>query len=490
MNIFNRMTIIKECLKETFQSKVRWKSTIYALSSGVGKCGVSIIRVSGSCASNAVLGMTTLSKLPEPRKAYLKKIIDPITREHLDNGLLLWFPGPMSFTGEDSCEFQVHGGRAVVSSILQGLSKLPNFRPADPGEFTKMSYYNNKMDLTEVEGLFDLINADTEFQQKQALMQLEGSLRKLYSSWRCILLENLSNVEAYIDFSETDNIEENILDDVNLSLENLVSAIEAHLSDNRSGELLRDGVKVAIIGAPNTGKSSFLNFMCNREAAIVTNIPGTTRDIVQVSLDISGYSVNLIDTAGIRCKTSDIIEEIGINKAKDQAQCADLVILIVDVQQILKAKDINFWFQEYSEKMNVDLKKCLIFINKVDTVSINQLSKLKDMSIHSSFKVCFGSCITNKGLTKVMSAFKNHLHKLCGNPNFEQPRCSQIRHRYCLETSLFNIKKYLEVSRIDMNVDVAADYLRRATHYIGKITGHVSTEEMLDTIFSKFCIGK
>ncbi|XP_050422789.1 tRNA modification GTPase GTPBP3, mitochondrial [Adelges cooleyi] len=485
------MNVLKQRLPKSYNNlQTRMKSTIYALSSGFGKCGVAVVRVSGPSASHAILKMTRLPALPEPRKACLNKIVDPSTKEQLDNGLLLWFPKPNSYTGEDSCEFQVHGGRAVVASILHGLSKLPNFRPAEPGEFTKRSFYNNKMDLTEVEGVSDLIDADTELQRKQALMQLEGSLRQLYSSWRRILLENLANVEAYIDFSETDNIEDSVMVNVRSSLQKLSTDIQVHLSDNRSGELLRDGVKVAIIGAPNTGKSSFLNFMSNREAAIVTDMPGTTRDLVQVSLDVSGYSVILTDTAGIRTETVDVIEEIGIKKAIDQARVADLVILIADVQHILRANDINVWFQEYSAKMNVDLNKCLVFVNKVDTLSIGQVNKLKTLLKSSSLELCFGSCITNKGLTKVMAAFEKSLIELCGKPNFEHPRCSQARHRYYLEMALADVKKYLEDSKQDVNVDVAAEHLRRATLQVGRITGHVSTEEMLNVIFSKFCIGK
>ncbi|CAH1720782.1 unnamed protein product [Aphis gossypii] len=468
----------------------RLKSTIYALSSGLGKCGVAVIRVSGPCASDAILNMTHLKHLPKSRKACLNKIIDPTTKEQLDNGLLLWFPGPKSFTGEDCCEFQVHGGRAVVTSVLNGLSKLSNFRPADPGEFTKRSFYNNKMDLTEVEGLADLIEADTEFQRKQALMQLEGALRQLYSSWRQYLLENLACVEAYIDFSETDNIEYLVLENVKENLEKLAKEIEMHLMDNRSGELLRDGVKVAIIGAPNTGKSSLLNSLCNREAAIVTDLPGTTRDPIQVPLDVFGYSVLLIDTAGIRSQTVNLIEDLGIKKSKVQAQSADMVILMIDAQYLLDVDNIDLWLQKYIENLKVQCVNCLVYVNKIDIVSDNQVVRLKKISQNSNWTMCFGSCKVNDGLTDMMKTFENYLQKLCGNPNFEHPRCTQARHRYCLLKALSNVQMYLEISKSKENIDVAAQHLRRATLNVGKITGHVSTEEMLNVIFSKFCIGK
>ncbi|XP_026823402.1 tRNA modification GTPase GTPBP3, mitochondrial [Rhopalosiphum maidis] len=469
---------------------IRLKSTIYALSSGLGKCGVAVIRVSGPRASDAILNMTHLKYLPKPRKACLNKIIDPTTKEQLDNGLLLWFPGPRSFTGEDCCEFQVHGGRAVITSILHGLSKLPNFRPAEPGEFTKRSFYNNKMDLTEVEGLADLIEADTEFQRKQALMQLEGALRQLYSSWRQHILENLAYVEAYIDFSETDNIEDLVLENVKENLEKLAKEIEMHLMDNRSGELLRDGVKVAIIGAPNTGKSSLLNSLCSREAAIVTDLPGTTRDPIQVPLDVSGYSVLLIDTAGIRSQTVNLIEDLGIKKSKVQAQSADMVILMADVQYLLDVDNIDLWLQNYVKNLKVQYDNCLVYVNKIDTVSDDQMVRLKKLSQNSNWTVCFGSCKVNEGLSDMMRTFKSHLQKLCGNPNFEHPRCTQARHRYCLLKALNSVQMYLDISKSDENIDVAAQHLRKATLHVGKITGHVSTEEVLNVIFSKFCIGK
>ncbi|XP_015365830.1 PREDICTED: tRNA modification GTPase GTPBP3, mitochondrial isoform X1 [Diuraphis noxia] len=468
----------------------RLKSTIYALSSGLGKCGVAVIRVSGPCASDAILNMTHLKYLPKPRKACLNKIIDPTTKEQLDNGLLLWFPGPKSFTGEDCCEFQVHGGRAVVTAVLHGLSKLPDFRTADPGEFTKRSFYNNKMDLTEVEGLADLIEADTELQRKQALMQLEGSLRQLYSSWRQYLLENLAYVEAYIDFSETDNIEELILANVKENLEKLAKEIENHLMDNRSGELLRDGVKVAIIGAPNTGKSSLLNSFCSREAAIVTELPGTTRDPIQIPLEVSGYSVLLIDTAGIRSQTVDLIEDLGIKKSKVQAQSADMMILVVDAQYLLDVDNMDLWLQKHVDDLKVRCDKCLVYVNKIDLVSDDQVIRLKKISLNSNWTVCFGSCKVNEGLVDMMRTFEYCLQKLCGNPNFEHPRCSQARHRYCLLKALNNVQTYLEISKSDDNIDVAAQHLRKASFHVGKITGHVSTEEVLNIIFSKFCIGK
>jgi len=315
-------------------------------------------------------------------------------------------------------------------------------------------------------------------------------LRQLYSSWRQSLLENLANVEAYIDFSETDNIENFVLDVVEVNLEKLAKEIEMHLLDNRSGEILRDGVKVAIIGAPNTGKSSLLNALCSREAAIVTEFPGTTRDPIQVTLDVSGYSVLLIDTAGIRSESNDFIEKLGIQKSKDQAQEANLVILVTDAQHLLDVDNIDLWLQEYARNMKVQCNNCIVYVNKIDVVPEDQILKLKKISQTPNWTICFGSCKVDKGLSDMMEIFENCLKKLCGSPNFEHPRCSQARHRYCLTEALDCIHRYLEISKSDKNVDIAAHPLRKATIHVGKITGHISTEEMLNVIFSKFCIGK
>lgn len=247
----------------------------------------------------------------------------------------------------------------------------------------------------------------------------------------------------------------------------------------------------------------------SREAAIVTELPGTTRDLIQVPLDVSGYSVLLIDTAGIRSKTIDLIEELGMKKSKDQAQAADMVILVIDALHLIDMDDMDLWLSQYTKNMNVQCSNCLVYVNKIDVVPEDQIFRFKKMSQSSKWTICFGSCKAEKGLTDMMEIFVNCLQKLlvillfyfmhfislrflirCGNPNFEHPRCSQARHRYCLTIALENIQKFLKISNLDENIDIAAQLLHNASLHIGKITGHVSTEEILNLIFSKFCIGK
>ncbi|XP_023932597.1 tRNA modification GTPase GTPBP3, mitochondrial-like [Lingula anatina] len=291
----------------------RHHGTIYSLSSGFGKAGVALIRVSGPQTSTALKSLCK-SDIPKPRTAVLKKLFDPESSELIDRGLVLWFPGPHSFTGEDVCEFHVHGGSAVISAVLHALGNIEGLEPAAPGEFTKRSFHNGKLDLTEVEGLGSLIHAETEAQRRQAVRQMEGDLSRLYNDWRLRLLKCVANVEAYIDFSEDDNVEEGVLDEAQVNVQKLKKEIVNHLSDNRRGERLRTGAHVVIVGPPNVGKSSLLNHLCQRPAAIISPTAGTTRDVVETALNIGGFPVLLSDTAGLR-ETEDVVEREGILRA-------------------------------------------------------------------------------------------------------------------------------------------------------------------------------
>ncbi|XP_076444183.1 5-taurinomethyluridine-[tRNA] synthase subunit GTPB3, mitochondrial-like [Babylonia areolata] len=325
-------------------TKPTLSKTIFALSSGHGRCGVAVIRVSGPSCSEALRRLCGQQTLPSARQAVLKRLRDPSTGEMIDRGLVLWFPGPGSFTGEDCAEFHVHGGTAVVSAMLEVLGSLPGLQPAEPGDFTKRAFMNGKMDLTEVEGLGDLIHAETSAQRRQALRQMEGHLGNLYSDWRTRILKCLANVEAFIDFSEDENIEEDALDSATAEIEKLCEELENHLSDNRRGERLRDGVHVAIIGEPNVGKSSLLNALCQRPAAIVSPMAGTTRDVVETAINLAGYPVLLSDTAGLR-DTEDAVEQEGVRRALLRASQADLKVLVLDASVVLPAKPDVSWTQ-------------------------------------------------------------------------------------------------------------------------------------------------
>ncbi|XP_015113589.1 tRNA modification GTPase GTPBP3, mitochondrial [Diachasma alloeum] len=468
-------------------------STIYALSSGQGKCGVAVVRVSGSAALDALTKMTSLNN-PEPRKAFLRKIYDPVTRDVIDKGLCLWFPGPNSFTGEDSVEFQVHGGSAILQAIMSALGKL-KFRPAEAGEFTKRAFYNGKLDLTEIEGLADLIHAETEQQRKQALLQADGNLSKLYNNWRDILSKILAHVEAYIDFSEDDNIEDNVLTICNERIRELVAPISNHLADGRKGEILRIGVRTAIIGRPNVGKSSLMNYLVQRNAVIVTPIAGTTRDVVELNANICGYPVILADTAGLAESTQDIVELEGIRRAKVYAKNADLIILMVDASSFVSSR---LSFREYVKNYISELemseiisehgglsRNCVVVVNKTDLVQEEVKRELR------RFEAVPISCTNEEGFGEFMASLENKFQTICGNPSRENPTISQARHRTHLNNCLEYLETYLEMSsREEYDMVIAAQQIRNAMRELGKITGHISTEEILDIIFTSFCIGK
>ncbi|XP_063609040.1 tRNA modification GTPase GTPBP3, mitochondrial-like [Penaeus indicus] len=534
---------------------LRYASTVYALSSGQGKCGVAVVRVTGDRARDVFTFMTLPKTLPEPRKATLRRIIHPNTGEGLDHGLVLWFPGPRSFTGEDSCELHIHGGSAVVSAVISSLSALQGFHPAKPGDFTKRAFYNGKLDLTAVEGLGDLIHAETEAQRKQAFRQMEGALAKLYMGWRDALLFCRANLEAYIDFSEDENIEDGVVAEVEEKIFKLIGEMRKHLADERRGERLRTGLHLAILGRPNTGKSSFLNALVQRPAAIVSSIPGTTRDIIETSLDLGGYPVVISDTAGLH-KTDDIIESEGIERALERAKQVDVAVILLEATEILNLVkggvfdwesflkhyflDIGIFSENKGHIPNHELewfekKNYVILINKIDLVTDQDRQVIE----HVLSDVC---CILS---LKTHEGFESSLHKLkeicasqCEVGTEENPVLTSARHRThiisCLNALLTvigsdsqrqessdsynesDIYKSDEERLMKSNITpkgrsspisfedldsknllhseesllLAAHHLQRATNTLGQVTGQVTTEDVLDHIFSAFCIGK
>ncbi|XP_063990711.1 tRNA modification GTPase GTPBP3, mitochondrial isoform X2 [Diachasmimorpha longicaudata] len=405
-----------------------------------------------------------------------------------------WIPAPNSFTGEDSVEFQVHGGSAILHAIMSALGKL-KFRPAEPGEFTKRAFYNGKLDLTEIEGLADLIHAETEQQRKQALLQADGSLSELYDSWRASLSKILAHVEAYIDFSEDDNIEDNVLAICNQRIGELIVPISKHLADGRKGEILRTGVRTAIIGRPNVGKSSLMNYLVQRNAVIVTPIAGTTRDVVELNANICGYPVILADTAGLAESTQDVVELEGIKRARAYAKDADLVILMVDASSFVSSGlSLGEYVDNYVRGLEMEeiilgdgelLRNCLVVVNKTDLIE----EKVKGML--RSFEAVPISCAKEEGFEELMESLENKFQRICGNPSRESPTISQARHRTHLINCLEYLELYLEISsREEYDMVIAAQQIRNAMRELGKITGHISTEEILDIIFTSFCIGK
>ncbi|XP_074650736.1 5-taurinomethyluridine-[tRNA] synthase subunit GTPB3, mitochondrial-like [Tubulanus polymorphus] len=509
-------------IRRKYSNWTSCEKTIFALSSGFGKSGVAIIRVSGFDTEKCLRKMTRRNETPKPRVASLRTFYKHDSGEPIDTGILIWFKGAQSFTGEDSCEFHVHGGSAVVAAMLNTLGTISHLRPAEAGEFTKRAFLNGKLDLTEAEGLGDLIQADTEAQRKQAYRQMNSGLSKIYSEWRNTLIKCAANVEAYIDFSEDENIEEDVLDHVDVELTSLLAKLRAHLSDSRQGERLRNGVQVTIIGEPNIGKSSLLNKICERPAAIVSPIAGTTRDIVDTALDIGGYPVVISDTAGLR-DTVDLVEKEGVRRAFQRTNESDLKIVMTDVRQLsaVHAGNIRHFIEEHLKKLGfiisksaeneqcdttsgstvncddsvtsdssvIDLNDVILVFNKLDLIDRHDKNQIiRELKSVSDINCCVLSCETEHGFDEFLETLKNRVQALCGNPSMGDVSFTRSRHRLHITRCLDGLQSYLYLKNTD--IVLAANELRKSIYQLGKITGQVTTDEILDVLFKDFCIGK
>lgn len=454
-----------------------------------------MIRVSGPETKTAITLLTkteSKSKKLQPRFASLRKLWHPKTNDLIDKGLVLWFPAPNSFTGEDCCEFQVHGSTAVVSTICDALNGINGFRPALAGEFAKRAFRSNKLDLIEVEGLADLIHAETDIQRKQALLQADGVLSKVYAEWRRTMLRALACFEAYIDFAEDENIEPETIDHVQRDVDQLINDINRFLNDSRKGEMRRSGVKTAILGEPNVGKSSFMNHICQKPISIVASIEGTTRDIVESSFNIAGFPVNIADTAGLRNHTVDPIEKEGIHRAKQYASEADLIILLVEGSKLLEANmSVDEFKRMHLKKMGIKenneilQKEIIVIANKSDLVQNIPWRKGND--------IVFVSCTQNKGIDDALEKIEQTLRKLTDYNSFGLAYVPpNERHRQFLVKSLQHLHEFKSFSSSDgFDFSIAAVYLREALHQLESIAGRtIDNEEMYDFIFRQFCIGK
>ncbi len=442
--------------------------TIYALSSGPGISGIAVVRISGSDSSK-VLKLLTKNELPTPRVATLRKINNINTSELIDEGLILWFPGPQSYTGEDMVEIHIHGGKAVVEALLNTLSNIKECRLADPGEFTKLAFQNSKINLLKAESIADLISAETEIQRLQAVKMMKGKSSEKFNELREKLLKILSFVEAKIDFPDEDLPEENLKKIKEDSL-NVLNEIKKILNDQKIGEIIREGFKIAIVGPTNAGKSSLLNNLSNREVAIVSEIAGTTRDVVETRLNIDGYPVIISDTAGIR-DSKDEIEKKGIKLSLKRAENADLKLVVVDAKSI-----------DLSGFLNDLLKKdAILVINKSD------LLKEKLDPETSKFNHVLISLKDNLNIDKLISKIKNHLkNKFISD---EDILITRERHRQHLLQCVEHLKNFSDKND-KKDFDKGAEDLRLATRQLGMIVGKVDVEEILGSIFNDFCIGK
>lgn len=437
-------------------------ATIFAPATAPGRSGVAVVRVSGPETATAVKALAG-NDLPSPRVATLRTLRDPRSGDALDDGLVLWFPAPRSFTGEDVAELHLHGGRAVVAGVIEALASVSGLRVAEPGEFTRRAFENGKLDLTAAEGLADLIDAETSAQRRQALRQMEGALGRIYEGWRHRLTRALAHIEADIDFPDED-LPGGVADAVRPVLKGLVGEIGAHLEDGRRGERLREGLHIAIVGAPNAGKSSLLNALARREAAIVSARAGTTRDVIEVHLDLGGFPVVLADTAGLR-EAVDEIEEEGVRRALARAAAADVKIAVFDATVPADAATLGL--------IDADT---VVVMNKMDVAAgVPTVEGIAAIAV---------SARTGSGLRELeerLAAFS--AERLAGTG---APALTRARHRAALEECRDALTRALTAALPEL----AAEDVRLASRALGRITGRVDVEDLLDVIFRDFCIGK
>ncbi len=442
--------------------------TIYALSSGPGTSGVAVIRISGPNTAN-VIKLLTGKGPPKPRVATLRKINKINTSELIDEGLILWFPGPESYTGEDMAEIQVHGSKAVVDALHSSLSDIENCRLAEPGEFTKLAFQNGKINLLKAESIADLISSETEIQRQQAIKIMNGKSSDQFNFLREKLLKILSHVEAKIDFPEED-LPNNILDEIKNNSDEVINKIKKILNDQKVGERIREGFKIAILGPTNAGKSSLMNHLSNRDVAIVSEIAGTTRDVIETHLNIDGYPVIISDTAGIR-DSQDEIEKKGIKLSLNRAEEADLKLVVVDAKSLDFTDVLKGLLDEHA----------ILVINKSDL-----LEKDIDPEIKKTNHVLI-SIKENKNIEELILKIKNNLkNKFLTSDDI---LITRERHRQHLQQCLDHLNNFNQKKEIE-DFDKAAEDLRLATRHLGMIVGKVDVEEILGSIFNDFCIGK
>ena len=434
------------------------RDTIFALASAPGRAGVAVVRVSGPACEDVIRRLTRRD-LSAERMAVLRPLFDLSNDERIDVALMLRFVAPHSYTGENTVEFQIHGGRAVQAALFSALASMPGLRPAEPGEFTRRAVENGRLDLTQAEAIADLVDAETESQRRQAFRQYEGRLAALYEEWRTRLIRAAAWIEAGIDFAD-EEIPADAIANSRAELGAIAAEIRAHLDDGRRGEILREGFRVAVIGPPNAGKSSLVNALAQRDVAIVSDVPGTTRDVIEVRLDLLGYPVILSDTAGLR-SSEDAIEREGVRRARATAETADLRLLLLD-----GSRDMPGGFAGASEGDD------LIVWNKADLAEARGRAGL------------WVSAKSGEGLAELIGLLAA---RAAGRLNRgEAPVLTRARHRKALEEAEIALSAALRTSEPEL----AAEHVRMALRAIGRITGRVDLDELLDVVFRDFCIGK
>lgn len=443
------------------------RETIFALSSAPGRAGVAVVRLSGPRAGGVLEAVC--GTRPEPRRAVVRSIGDPLTMVLIDRGLVLWLPGPASFTGEDTAELHVHGGRAVVKAVLAVLAALPGCRPAEPGEFARRAFTNGKIDLTAAEGLADLIDAETEGQRRQALAQSSGALSRLYDGWRAELIDASALVTAAIDFSDEADVSDRAVRDADALVVSLLRNLRRHLDDGHRGEILRDGFRVVLAGPPNAGKSSLLNALARRDAAIVSEEAGTTRDVIEVRLDLGGMPVIVADTAGLRHESeAGAVEREGMRRTLAWAQGANLVLWLDDGRPRAASRDVG---------LEAIPAPVLTVRTKADLV-VDAAAGTATLAI---------SAKTGAGMDELQRMITEAAREAVGSSGEDAP-LTQVRHRQLLTAAASGLERYLEDPAREL--ELRAEDLRRAGDALGRITGRIDVEEVLGAVFGRFCIGK
>lgn len=478
---------------------VNHADTIFALASAPGRSGVAVIRLSGPRSGSALLGLAPdLKMLPPPRRAVRVFLFDSDSNDShfesesnnshnntpygqnsvenrnesesslipaglIDDGLAIWFPGPASFTGEDVVELHVHGGSAVLDAVTGCLVRIDSVRPAEPGEYSRRAFENGKLDLTAAEAIADLVDAETTAQRRQALAQMGGALAELYDGWRSQLVGALAYLEACIDFAEED-IPDDLMARSADTLTALRDSIYEHLQDNGIGERIRDGFRIALTGAPNVGKSSLMNALAKRDVAIVSDIAGTTRDVLEVPMDLGGYAATLIDTAGLR-ETDDVVEIEGVRRARAAADAADIRIHLLD------ASDMGSIEQPAG---------ALVVANKTDKV-------MDDADLGDALPL---SVKTGAGLDDLVAVLTERVGTLASNRVNDSPPLTRARHRLALEDCVSALDRARDGATEGQDMEMIAEDMRVAAQALGRITGRIDVEDLLDKIFKDFCIGK